>query len=203
MLGSKYGVVKLSKGSRYYHISNNPLTNLPDKQLIHLLFHPSEQYIEDSYIAVFELLQDVSLLFLIDKIYKMRIFSPQHVLFEQSFQTDLQHEIGLHGWLTSIRNQSELIIRIIPEPTILKLVDCQPIQFDWSNSKYDRTMNYIPKRWGTHYPLSFLSYPVHFILHQRFQHQLEAYERQVKEEDPEGTILELILNHANVTYVEK
>lgn len=214
-LQTSYGIVKLPKGTRLYHLSTNKLCTLPQKPILFMTLHPSEWYLEDSYISVIELQRDITLLFMINQIYRMKIYSSlTNYLKTQNTnlaKTDynrikcwipyLQKE-NLEGWFSSIENKTAIEFAVLNDPLILKIVECLPIQFNWANTRYSKDMNLIPKKWGTTYPISSLTNPIHMILNRRFQPQIEAYKAQVAEEDPEGTALSILLKNASITYID-
>lgn len=215
-LRTSYGVVTLPMGTRLYHLSTNKLCSLPQtKPVVFMTLHPSEWYAEDSYISIIELQKDVSLLFMINQIHKMKLYSSlTNYLSNQNTnlaKTDYNRikcwlpylrKEGLDGWFSSIENKTAIEFAIRNDPSILKIVECLPIQFNWANTKYSTTMNLIPKQWGIKYPITSLTNPIHMVLNRRFESQIEAYKRQVAEEDPEGTALSILLKNAFITYID-
>lgn len=188
---------------------------LPSKPLVFTTLHPSEWYMEDTYISVIELQRDVKLLFMINAIHRLRILSALNTFIEDNNlnlakqnSTKIQkwlprfQEAGLDGWFTSIENKSTIEFAIRTDPSVLKILECHPIRLNWKNSWYTQDMNIIPKNWGTAYPLSSLEKPVKFILNSRFKPMIEAYQKQIAEEDPRGTAFSVLLENAEISYFD-
>jgi hypothetical protein len=212
---TSYGIVKLPKGTRLYHASANMLCTLPQKPVVFMTLHPSEWYMEDSYISVIELQREVSLLFMVNQIRKMRIYSSlnKYLGNENTNLAKMNYERikcwlpflqkeDLDGWFSSIENKTTIEFVILNNPSILKIVECLPIHFDWANSKYSNTMNLIPKKWGKTYTISTDINPIRMILNHRFQSQIEEYKKQVADEDPDGTAFSILLKNAIITYID-
>jgi hypothetical protein len=212
---TSYGVVHIPKGTRLYHASIHKLCTLPQKPVLFMTLHPSEWYAEDSHISVIELQRDVSLLFMVKQIHRMRVYSSLNNylgnqntnLAKMSYERIkcwlpyLEKE-GLDGWFTSIENKTAIEFAILNDPSILNLVDCTPIQFNWTNANYNTNMKLVPKKWGNIYTISSLTKPIQLILNIRFKPQIEAYQEQIAEEDPEGTAFSILLKNANIQYVD-
>jgi hypothetical protein len=217
---SSYGSVTLPKGMKLYHTSVNKLCTLPVKPVLLLTLHPSEWYMEDAHIAVIELQRDVTLLFMIKDIIQMRILSslndfigkPNSNLAKMNYENVkkwlpyLQNE-GLDGWMSSIENKTAIEFGVINDPSVLKIVDCLPIQYNWSNStiNYNDTENtstFTPKNWGTLYPVYSCMYPIQVNIHERFRDKLNAYKKKVQDEDPLGTAFSVLLENASITYFD-
>lgn len=215
-LRTSYGIIKLPMGTRLYHLSTNKLCSLPQtKPVIFMTLHPSEWYSYDSFISVVELQRDVALLFMVKQIHRMRIYSSlNEYLGNQNTnlaKTDYDkikcwlpylRKENLDGWFSSIENKTAIEFAIRNDSSLLKIIDCLPIQFNWANTNYSTNMNLIPKRWGVTYPISSLTNPIHMVLHRRFEPQIEAYKQQIAEEDPEGTALSILLKNAYITYID-
>lgn len=211
-LATNYGVVILPKGTRLYHVSSTNLCDLPQKPMLFMTYHPSEWYSEDTHVSVIEVQKDVKLLFMISQINNLRIFSSLNQLLEytntnlakmnpekiKEWIPFLQKE-GFDGWLSSIENKTAIEIAIRIDPTILKIVECSPIEFNWKNTNYINT-ELVPKNWGTKYPL--FSGPFALILNKKFKSQIEKYQKQIANEDPRGTAFSIFLENAVITYID-
>lgn len=211
---STYGVVIFPKGSRFYHASFNQYCNLPKKPMLFTTLHPSEWYSQDSYISVIELQRDIRVLFMIQLIRNYRIYSALNNLLEYSntnlakmnesklkeWVTYLKNE-NLDGWLTSIENKTTIEIAIRMDSSILKIVECNPIQMNWINSKYlNNTI--IPKQWGSLYPITTTKAPVKIIINKHFKEQIEKYQTDMAEEEPQGTTFSILLENADIQYLD-
>lgn len=217
-LASSYGTVILPKGTKLYHISYNPLCNIsPQKPFLFTTLHPSEyMMIPDTFIATIETQRDIKLLFMISAIYRLRIFSAlanfysgmtnnvalkQNTSKLETWLPTLQQE-GFDGWFTSIESKSTVECAIQSDPSLLKIVGCSPNKLDWRNLKYSKDMSIIPKQWGTTYSISSLEKPITLLLNSRFKPMLEAYQEQIAEEDPRGTVLSILLENATISYFD-
>ena len=213
-LKSSYGVVVLPKGTRLYHAGIKKRCSLPEKPVIFMTLHPSEWSYEEFHISVVELQRDVTLLFMVKDIYRMRLYSSLNMYLEngtnlakmdsnkiQCWIPFLKNET-LDGWFSSIENKTAIEFAIMNDPTILKIIECLPITFNWTNSTYNRNMSLVPKNWGTRYPISSTILPVKFILNSRFKPQIEKYQEQIAEEDPNGTAFSILLKNAEIDYFD-
>ena len=216
---TSYGSITLPKGMKLYHASASKICSLPNKPVLFLTLHPSEWYMEDAHIAVIELQRDVTLLFMIKDIKEMRIISslndflgkPNSNLAKMNYDNVkqwipyLQNE-GLDGWMSSIENKTAIEFAIINDMSIINIVDCLPIQYNWSNSTVnyndDNTYTLKPKNWGTVYPLYTFMYPVKIHIHERFRDKIEAYKKKVSEDDPFGTAFSVLLENASISYFD-
>jgi hypothetical protein len=214
-LKTSYGVVILPKGTILYHSSTNKLCTLPSKPVLFMTLHPSEWYSEESHISVVELQKEVSLLFMVKYIHKMRIISSlNNYLGNQNTNlAKMDYEKikcwipflkkeNLDGWFSSIENKTAIEFAILNDPANLKIMECLPITFNWNNSTYNNSMELVPKKWGSKYLISSLTNPVKFILNSRYKQQIEDYHKQIKEEDPEGTAFSVLLKNAEITYID-
>lgn len=214
-LRSSYGYVVLPKGMNLYHVGIKTQCELPNKSVLFTTYHPSEWYIEDAFVSVIELQKDVRLLFMIDTIHNMRIYSALNNLTDipggnlLKMKSDncklwlpyLQREF-LDGWFTSIENKTTVEFAIRNDPSILKLISCQPLQLQWNNSKFSSDGTLIPKNWGTVYPV-YTKKPIHFIIPKRYEPLIVKYISQIQEQDTYGTAFSLLLKNAIITYTNE
>ncbi len=63
-------------------------------------------------------------------------------------------------------------------------------------------MKLVPKKWGNTYAISSLTNPIQLVLNSRFKSQIEAYQAQIAEEDPDGTAFSILLKNANISYID-
>lgn len=214
-LKTSYGVIILPKGSLLYHASMGELCTLPLKPVLFMTLHPSEWYMENAHISVIELQKETTLLFMIRNIRGMRIFSSLNNylgnnntnLAKMNYEKIkcwlpfLQKE-SLDGWISSIENKSAIEFAILNNESILKIKKCLPIDYNWANSTYNNNMELIPKKWGTKYPISSQLLPIKLILNSRYKEQIESYKKQIAEEDPKGSAFSILLENANIKYID-
>lgn len=212
-LRSSYGYIRLPKGMCIYHASKSELCVLPEKPILFTTYHPSEWYTEDAYISVIELQKDIDLLFMIQNIRGLRIFSslsnylepPGNNMSKMNYENCkkwipyLQKE-SLSGWISSIENKTAIEFAIINDPSILKIVKCNPIQYNWKNATYTNEGTFVPKQWGNIYSISNKRVKMH--IHRRFKPQIESYIETILQEDKNGTAFSLLLDRADISYFD-
>jgi len=213
-LRTSYGTVRVPKGSILYHATTSNTCILPDKPMLFTTLHPSDWYAEDIYISVIELQRDIELLFMVSLIHKTRIFSSLNKYLGEnntnlakmnygrikSWLPFLQSE-KLDGWFSSIENGYAIELALIHDPTILKILECNPIRYNWTNSKYVNN-SITPKHWGSVYPLSATTIPFQLVLNERYRTQIENYKKLIASEEPLSTTLSIILENADINYFE-
>lgn len=213
-LRTSYGVVIVPKGTRLYHLSTSTICSIPEKPMIFTTVHPSEWYSENAYISVLEVKKDIELLFMISQIKRSRVFSSLN-RFLTSGNTNMAKmdyeriktwlpylkKENLDGWFSSIQNGFTIELAIIGTQDRLKLIECNPIQYSWANSKYLND-SIEPKNWGTYYPISTKYLPLKMFLNSRYSSQIEDYKKFIANEEPFSTSLSIILENANITYFD-
>lgn len=148
------------------------------KHLLSMTLHPSEWYVEDCFVSVLELTEEVSLAFRVSSIRGTRVFSSK----------EPQGPIK-DGWFTSINNRSSVVFAV--RTSALRLVESLPIRYDWTNLSQKK-----PKNWGTTYEIT--KAPIRFVLESRFKPQMEEFQ---KEEDNDSALLVILLSEiASIEY---
>ena len=213
-LRTSYGVVIVPKGTRLYHSSTSNLCSLPEKPMIFTTVHPSEWYSENTYISVVEVQRDIELLFMVSLIKRFRVFSSLNKFLPSDHTNMAKMDYGniqtwlpflkkekLDGWFSSIQNGFTIELAILGSTDCLKIIACNPIQYNWGNSKYvhDRIE---PKHWGILYPISAKHLPWKLILNSRYKSQIEEYTKSIASEDPFGTSFSIVLENADITYFD-
>lgn len=164
--------------------------------------------------SVIELQRDTTLLFMVKDIVRFRIFSalnlflgPENTnLAKQSISRleqwipYLQRE-NLDGWFSSIENKTTIEFAILNEPSLLHMLECKPLIFNWTNTNYVNG-ELRPKQWGTQYPISSLTKPIHMKLHIRFKQMIESYQVYIEKEEPQGTAFSVLLENADILYFD-
>ena len=170
-----------------------------------------------AFVSTIELQTDVSVLFMVESIRGMRVYSALTTFLGKNgsnlakMKTEnllkwiplLQKE-NLHGWFSSIENKTAVEIALMNDDSVIKIVDCKPLQYNWTNSKYNNvfgSFSLVPKKWGT-YEISTMSRPVKIRLNRRFQSQIEEYQKRVEEEDLRGTAFSVLLENAEISYFD-
>jgi hypothetical protein len=211
-LRASYGEVLLRKGTRLYHTS--PVAICDDKPIIFTTFHPSEWYRNsDDVVSVIELQQDVSLLFMVQGIRHLRIFSALGNLLDKPgtnlmrlrienlsrFQPWLACE-QFDGWFSTKEGKTVVEVALINNPAVYKVVECAPIQWSWNNSTISSDGSLVPKKWGDVYPIVVPT--PRMTLNARFRPQIAAYITEMTHDDPGGTAFSRILEEADIRYVD-
>ncbi len=212
-LRTSYGSIKLQKGSILYHYSNKPLYEISNEiPFLYMTLHPSEWFSNHGYITTIELERDVTLLFMVKQIHKLRVYSslnnylgvPNSNLMKRDsnmIKCWIPYLVkeNLDGWFSSIENKLAVEFVILSDPSVLKIMKTEPIRVTWYNANYNSNMELIPKNWGTTYAISFFSI---LILNSRFKEQIDSYLQQIKEEDPDGTIFSILLQRSIIYYID-
>ena len=168
-LRTSYGTLTLQKGTILYHTSNTPLQKLSNKiPLLFTTLHPSEWSETDNYISRIQLLRDINLLFMVDKIKKTNIYSALSIFLgvpNSNVEAKRNKELVKHwipemvkeqldGWFTSIENGNTVEFAIFNDSHILKIIDTTEYENNSKHTVYNSNDNSIlnPKNWGTKYP---------------------------------------------------
>ena len=211
-----YGEVILKKGTVLYHTNTYGLRgHTPDNPMVFLTIHPSEWYGSgELVVSVVELKQDVSLLFMINDIRQMRVFSSLDEFIERpgnnlaKMRTDnlrryvpfLRKE-SFDGWFSTIKAGTAVEIALINDSALYAITSCSPITWDWRNSKYIGE-RLIPKHWGNAYTVSTRTHPAKLTLNAAFRSKIERYMSTVATDDPFGTAFSVLLQNACIEYID-
>jgi hypothetical protein len=213
-LRSYYGTITLPQGLQLYHVTDNMFCELPENPVFFLTLHPSDFHTSENNIAVVELLRSVSLVFLIENLKTLRLYSAINRLLNiprgnirkmetkylKEWMPHLQKE-HLDGWLSSIEGKATIEFFIINTPGTLKLIECKIGEPDWMNSYYENG-ELILKNWGSLYPIKSLDIPITAHLHSRYKHIIEHYMANIESQEPNGTTLYMLLKNAHITYFD-
>ena len=191
-LRAAYGEVILKKGTVLYRTSYEPFTPNQDKPMLFMLFHPSEWGANiNTYVTRIMIKRDISLLFMVNSIYRMRVFPLLNTLIgrprnnlAKCLDTNLKCYVEhlkrerFQGWFSSIEGRSTIEVAILNDPTLFEVVSSEPLIRDWNIEYMDPTSdtNYMPKTWGSHYPVTGQS--VEFYIHRRYKQMVDAYMRE-------------------------
>jgi hypothetical protein len=211
---SSFGELILRKGMRLYHTSVIPLCVNQAKPMLFLTLHPSEWYTNsETHAAVIELQRDVSLFFMIHEIRNFRVFSHLSNLTGAHNNLSKMNNDNLRcytkflkkenfdGWISSIENKTAIEIALINDTNVYKIIECEKLKNDWRNSDYNDDGQIIPKNWGQQYPIFTKQFPAKLTINIRFKENLEKYVRDMKQEDPNGTAFAVLLENAEITYI--
>ncbi len=209
-LYESYGSMILKKGTVLYHTNAIPFSYRSDKPMLFLSIHPSEWHnSNESYVASVQLKRDVKLLFMIQEIRNVRIFSSLNLFAGNNlaktqnnalytFANKLQAE-HFDGWFTSIENGSSVEVALINDPSIYSVIECKPLKIDWKNTNYINDC-LVPKQWGNTYSISSKHLPIELDLHERFRGKIERYIETLERNEPFGTAFSILLDNAKIKY---
>jgi hypothetical protein len=108
---------------------------------------------------------------------------------------------GVDEWFSVFANRDVVECMIANDSSILKIVDCTPVNPDWKWSRYRENNQLVVREWGTNYPISSQKYPITFLLDYSFKTQLEIFMNEMVVEDPAGTAFTVMLENAYIEYV--
>lgn len=216
-LRTVYGEILLKKGTLLYHTSSEPFEYNSEKPMLFLTFHPSE-WIHSStkYLTKFILNRDVSLLFMIKVIKTSRIISVLDTLIQGSNlakQDDNKLKCFIpylksakfDGWFSTIEGGMPVEIALINESATFSKVETNRIIRDWKNGNYKNYADlnsYIPKYWGDAYTISLYTLPAQLKINRIYEPMIDKFMKYVKEEDPDGNILYILLKTAKIRYID-
>ena len=216
-LKTSYGTVYLQKGTILYHTSDkSKFTLSPDYPFLFTTLHPSEWTLNSrTYITTVKLKRHISLLFMVEQINDLKIFSALNTFLETNNSVSakkkrnnikcwipyLQKE-QLDGWFSSIENKTTVEFAILNDPSILKIIKTEPYNINsWSNTVYNSNNNITAlKKWGEKYIISTIIKPVIFVINSRFKSQIYAYLLKIKKENPNGTAFSVMLENAIIHF---
>jgi hypothetical protein len=212
MLKSKYGKIKIKKGSILYQISDEEIryTNTQEQPLIYCLFHPSEDYTSEKYVSFIKIKKTLSLLFMIKDIKRVCIEtafnditgldSLNYAKKNSNQMIDLIDKLKnekLDGWITSINDRLKIELAIINNVDNYKIIKTKIAKRYWSSGYY-KNNEYIPKIYGFQYPICSIYKPIKFRLNKKYKKIIEKYVR-IKIYCNEYTF-KFILKNANIKY---
>lgn len=205
-----YGKLLLKKGTILYHTNSKPFVVRKDKPMLFLSLHPSEWHnSNESYVASIELKRDITLLFMIQEIRNVRVFSALN-LFSGNNMSKTQNdslnvyvnklnEEGFDGWFSSIENGSSVEVAIVNDPSIYSVRCCDRLEFNWKNTNYNNN-GLVPKQWGSKYPISSQTIPIELDIHERFRDKIDKYIEMMHRNEPYGTAFSILLDNAHIKY---
>ena len=174
MLRSIYGEMIIQKESILYHTSDDLFTyqNNIDKPMLFCTFHPSEYTGDNKYVHYIKIKKDLSLLFMIDSIKNIKIYSSlnqiinhpnknlakKHNYVLQDVVNELKKET-FDGWFSSIENKGFVELALINDKKLFEVIDSQILHRNWRNG--NNTNNQITlKNWGKKYEICTIT-PLH------------------------------------------
>jgi hypothetical protein len=136
-----YGKMILQKDTILYHTSDELFEYYPDKHMLFCTFHPSEYTGDNQYVHFIQLKRNVELLFMIDYINRIKLFSSmnqivshpnknlakKHDSILQEMVIKLRRE-RLDGWFSSIENKSNVEVSLINDVDLYEVIHTEKLK---------------------------------------------------------------------------
>jgi hypothetical protein len=213
-LRSVYGEVILKKGTVLYHTSDVPFRQTDQKPFLFLTFHPADWDADrNNYVTKIILEKDVSLLFMVGGINRVRIlplldtligepgnnlkklFLPNLVCYGRYLLKD-----NFDGWFSTIEGKTTIEVGLL---NLFDLYTYEPsvkiAARDWNDGQ-----NYNSNRiWGQRFPISPIRLPATFNINLRYKQEIEDYLRYTNSTSPNEYTFQVILNNAIIKYINQ
>ena len=216
MLKKDYGVLIIKKDTILYHTSDELLKYNKEKPMLFCTFHPSDYAGDNHYIHFIKIKKDISLLFMIDHIAKIKIYSAledfiehpnknlakKHDFILQQMIKILKKE-NFNGWFSSIENKSSIEVALINDKNIYEIIDSKEFKKNWNNGYYSGDNNEIivQKRWGK-YKISIIENPVILIINKKYKNMIEKYKQhEINSKFQSEYTFQILLDHAIINYI--
>jgi hypothetical protein len=216
MLKKTYGEMILKEGSILYHTSDYKFKNIPDKPMLFCTFHPSEYTGDNKYLHFIRIKKDISLLFMINNIGEIKIYSALNDLLEHpnknlakkhdsilEIMVEKLKEENFDGWFSSIENKANVEIALINNQNIYEVINTQYLRHNWNNGHYKGNNNEIVviKNWGK-IPISIKILPVILNINNKYKNLIKKYkEYEVNSKFISEYIFQIILDNAIINYI--
>lgn len=211
-LRKSFGEIIIPKGTILYHTSPTPYTFKKEKPMFFLTFHPSE-YIknEKEYVTKIILKKDISLFFMVSVIKGLRIFPLLHLLvntpgknvakqYDSKLECFVQYlkEDLFDGWFSTIEGKTTIEVALINDPTLFSVLESEQVIWDWTNSYYTATDEFVTKGWGNTYPV--LKDKVVLNINKIYKKMMEDYIQNT--DDLDGNTFQIILKNSVIHYID-
>ena len=219
MLRSNYGEMIIKKESVLYHTSDDlfEYKSYNIKPMLFCTFHPSDYTGDNKYVYYIKLKKDVSLLFMIDHIGNIKIYSSLNQIINHPNKNlakkhndilkilvkDLKKD-NFNGWFTSIENKSNVEVALINNFDIYEIIESKELKRNWNDGHYsgNNNENIIIKNWGK-YKICTIEKPVELNINKRYEELFEKYkEYERKSKFPSEYTFQVILDNAIISYFE-
>jgi len=216
MLRENYGTVIIKKDTILYHTSDELLKYSKKKPMLFCTFHPSDYAGDNEFINFIKIKKDIILLFMIDHIAKIKIYSSledfiehpnknlakKHDFILKEMSKKLKKE-NLDGWFSSIENKSNVEVALINDKNIYEIYDSKEFKKNWNNGYYSGDNNEIivQKRWGK-YKISIIENPVILNINKKYKNMIEKYKQhEINSKFHSEYTFQIILDHAFINYI--
>lgn len=202
-LKNLYGVMKIRKGTILYHLSDEMMRykNENEKGLLYCVFHPSEYYGGEKYITFIKIKRNLSLLFRIDNIKDLIIYSALQNETNDNIVKKLKNE-NLDGWFSSINNRFCVEVAIINKLDNYEILKTKKIKKKWKKSYY-KDGKVILKDWGNYYSIDKIEEQINMKINIRYKIMIKKYKKlEEKSEKKKEYILQILLNNCKIKYIK-
>jgi hypothetical protein len=213
-LRSVYGELVLGPGTVLYHASDVPFTTRTDKPMLFTTFHPSEYEMQPrEYLTRITLKREVSLLYMMEDFVQTKIMPVLDKLSGRPGQNLSKRDAAniacyathldrneFDGWISTINGKTAVEVALLNQDDIFEVTSPseQIRRFDWKNVNIDdSTGEYIPKVWGTKFPISVVN-PI-FHLNSRLRTHIDAYIAYCMAHAPNENTFQIILMDPTTT----
>lgn len=218
MLKKTYGEMILKEGSILYHTSDYKFKYRLDKPMLFCTFHPSEYTGDNKYLHFIKIKKDISLLFMINNIDNIKIYSALNDLLEYPNKNLVnKHDFILEiivqklkeenfdGWFSSIDNKANVEIALLNDENIYEVIETKYLKHNWNNGYYKGNNNEIVviKNWGK-IPISTKMLPVTLNINDKYKKLIKNYkEYEVSSKFISEYIFQIILDNAIINYINQ
>ena len=205
----------LKEGSILYHTSDYKFKNMPNKPMLFCTFHPSEYTGDNKYLHFIRIKKDISLLFMINNIGEIKIYSAlENLIDHPNKNLAKKHDYILQilvkilkkekfdGWFSSIENKSTVEVSLTNNENIYEIVNTLDFKKNWNNGHYTGEDNniIITKNWGK-YKISTIERPIILNINIKYEKMLEKYKKyEINSKFPSEYIFQIILDNSIITY---
>ena len=207
MLKNIYGEMILKKDTILYHTSDEPLIykSIEEKPMLFCTFHPFEYGMAGDFVCFIRLKKDISLLFMVEEIKRVRIYSALSTFINHPnanlakkhtnelffFSEQLKKE-NFDGWFSSIENKGTVEVALMNDCNLYQILNCDLLKNN--NNKINK------KNWSD-YKICSMENPIILNINERIKDMLEKYlDYAIKANLLNQYIFQIILMNAQINY---
>lgn len=216
MLRETYGEIIIKEGSILYHTSDKIYKFRSKKPMLFCSFHPSEYTGYNKYLHYIKIKKDISLLFMINYIDKIKIYSSLNDIIDHPNKNlakkhdyvlkimvkDLKKE-NFDGWFSSIENKPHVEVALNNDKDIYEVIDTKILKQNWNNGRYkgDNNEIIIKKDWGS-IPICTIKIPVILNIKKKYKRMIKKYKDcEISSKFISEYIFQIILDNAIINYI--
>lgn len=210
MLKTYYGEMIIKGGSILYHTSDDEFMYSNIKQILFTTFHPSEWTGDNKLLHFVRIKKDISLLFLIDYINYIKIYSSFEKIInktEKNYDNELKIIVNelkkenFNGWFGSIENKGCVQVALINDEQIFEVFETRELRKNWKDGNYlDNSISL--KKWGNMYEICFIKNPIILNINKKYKKIIKKYkDDEIKSRFLLEFIFQMILKNAIISYL--